>query len=95
MSTVDEDADMEALANVASSIGRELPDDMRRALVTAYGNTLTRIRAALADREHLEEGARVLLASHELGLVRNTAYGAALDRWIRAERLRQSGKGGA
>lgn len=53
---------------------------------------LTRIRAALADSEHLEEGARVLLASHELGLVRNTAYGAALDRWLEAERLRQSGK---
>lgn len=56
MQTLEEDADLEALSSVTSSIGRELPDDMRRALVTAYSNTLTRIRAALADREHLEDG---------------------------------------
>jgi hypothetical protein len=40
------------------------------------------------ERPHLLEGARLLLASHELGLVRDTAYGAALDRWLTAERVR-------
>lgn len=45
---------------------------------------------AMADREHLEEGARVLLASHEMGLVRDTAYGAALDRWLTNERARRA-----
>ncbi len=37
------------------------------------------------ERLHLEEGARILRAVHELGLVRNAAYGAALDRWLEAE----------
>ncbi len=95
MSTVDEDADMEALANVASSIGRELPDDMRRALVTAYGNTLTRIRAALADMEHLEEGARLLRGYIHQDEQAGYFVTPDRDKWIRAERLRQSGKGGA
>ena len=48
------------------------------------------IEALKADREHLGEGARLMFASHELGLVRDTAYGAALDRWLAAERIRQA-----
>jgi hypothetical protein len=47
-----------------------------------------------AERAHLEEGARILTASHELGLVRDTAYGAALDRWLTAERARKATSGG-
>lgn len=63
--------------------------------------TLTRLRARVAEleqahaeqvaeREHLEEGARLLRALHELELVKPESYGAALDRWLEAERSRQA-----
>ena len=64
-------------------------EGMRRGRI---GEALARIEAALADRAHLEEGARILAASHELGLVRNTAYGAALTRWLEAERTRKANR---
>lgn len=44
----------------------------------------------VAEREHLEEGARLLRALHALDLVKHEAYHAALDRWLEAQRLRQA-----
>jgi len=79
MPTIEEDLDY----IISTLVDHDCPFEARAAL--------TRIRA---DRKHLEEGGRVLVASHELGLIRDTAYGAALDRWLKAECARQSGKGG-
>lgn len=82
MPTIDED-----LALLGETLGDELHSEHE-----AF-DALTRIRAALADREHLEEGAQLLL--YELGHARQPQYSRQLYRWIAAERSRQSGKGGA
>ena len=43
--TDNEVADLEALRSVETNIGRELPDDMRKAMVVAYRNMLDRIES--------------------------------------------------
>lgn len=75
MPTIDEDLDF------LSSRNNTWPDRQK---------AITRIRGALAELPHLEEGARLLGPgpTHPVD-----EYLARLEIWRKAERLRQSGKG--
>lgn len=85
--------DLDALERSAIACLKLGPDGTMAGWLAVCVALITELRSArseLVDREHLEEGARLMLASHELGLVRDTAYGAALDRWLKSERIRKA-----